>query len=164
MPTSPARFTRTPVRYDIITTGTAARYREFAQLVANRGVTGRLFDIEVIASWGGHEGRARVLGSYTLDKLTETPYGGLNMLCMYLIKADHDALESLIREANDRAGAVDKLGGYDAALARYTAVRDTVAAAIGVDPSTQRVPTTYEEASEWTRWFVIEKLVDIVPT
>ena len=150
--------TTTIVRYDVITDGgNAASYRDRdPQIVARRDTAGVLSDIDVIVSWGGHEGRAAIDGSHTVEELAEDAYG---ILFGAIDDADIDALASLIRSATTaHTEAVDL---YTEAT-NDEAVRADVAAALGEEPHLH-IPTTRREAVEWLSRFVPEDFGEIVP-
>ena len=150
----------TIVRYDVITDGGTApsyRDRDFARIVARRNRAGVLSHIEVVVTWAGHEGRARVFGTYTIDVLTETAdYPGGVLAAVE--EADTEALASLIRSATRaHTEAIDN----NMEITDYTAVRATVAAALGEEPH-HSIPATRQEAIEWRSHFVDEDFVGIV--
>lgn len=148
----------TIVRYDIITDGgNAASYRDRdPQIVARRDTAGVLSDIDVVVSWGGHEGRATINGSHTLDSLTENAY---DIVFGAIDDADIDALASLIRSAT--AAHTEAADLYTEAT-DDAAVRADVAAALGEEPHLH-IPTTRREAVEWVSRFVPEDFGEIVP-
>ena len=141
---------RTPFIYDIIARGgTAARYRESARFVSNMDTRGVFSDIEVVVRWGGHEGRARIHSSYTSEALTQlcSARVGFIELRTALFFADHAALTSLVREAND---ANDTRAGV------YYAVE----AALGKPPH-RRVPIRADEVGEWLSFCAPETSFDL---
>ena len=151
----------TIARYNVITDGGSApsyRDREFAQIVARRDRNGVLTDVQVVVSWGGHEGRVSIDGSHTIDALAETA-DDFDGLLEAIVDADVDALASLIREATDvHTEAIDN----NMEIVDFEAVRDTVAAALG-EESHPRIPATRREAREWRDLLVDEEFVEIVP-
>lgn len=149
----------TIARYNVITDGGSApsyRDREFAQIVARRDRAGVLSDVQVVVSWGGHEGRMPISGEHTLASLAENAGDFFDGLLGAIEAADLDALVALIREATN---AHTKPIDLYMETTDFEAVRDTVAAALGVDP--HGIPTTSREAIEWRSNFVAEDFVEI---
>ena len=154
----------TVAHYNIITYGGDAHsYRNytFPQIVALRDHDGVLSEIEVVVSWGGHEGRSAIYGSHTLDDLVENDHlyywGGLPAA---IYNADLDALASLIREATDAHTA--PVDSYLEFVIDAEAVRADVAASIGEEPH-PGIPITRWDADGWLLGFDYEVIVEIVP-
>ena len=153
----------TIVRYDVITPGGggAAKYRDrgAARIVARRDRHGRFYDIWVVVTWAGHGGSYPYApGTHTLDSLAETADDHDGLLA-FIAAADCGALESLIRSATD---AHTEYIGNNMEIVDYSAVRATVAAALGEEPHLG-IPVTPAAASKWLMGFDAPDFIQIVP-